>query len=795
MRNGRVWCGVVAFLSLACGDGVDASVATESTGSGGSTGEATSGRSTDGTSVETGAPETGSNATTESADSTADDGGTTTDLDGTSSGFDQTTDASGVDGSTSEGSAETGSDDDDGGAGILEFETAYTHSAKLNYSGTPFVLADFDGDGFMDAAVHDTADDTINVLMNDGTGRLEPAIENPVPDAGPIAAGDVDEDGIADIVVVDGYDVHVLLGLGDGTFSVALTLPHTVSFSPWLGDLDGDGHLDLVARSSSTVRILIGDGTGDFEEIGSYAFGSTPALAVLDVDGDGHLDLAAYSGSSALVRLGDGTGAFGSQISNPMTWMGVAHLGRSKQIYSIGDINGDGHGDVATDDTNGVTILLGDAQGGLTEIIRYAARYPTVADFDEDGHVDLMLENPNQPGLVALRFGQGDGTFGSPIDYTIGVGHSGVGTGADMDLDGTIDAVHATDISVKFGRGDGTLAMPRVSRPGNQPRALARGDFDGDAYPDFAVTLEGASSVATLLGQPDGRFVVGSEVVLGVAPQAVAVGDVDEDGHLDVLWGRATGQGGILLGDGSGGLQAGASLAGGGRPVALADLDGDQHLDAIAAFGDDLRVSLGDGTGTFSTVITTLTDGNLQSMVVFDADGDAFPDLAVASWNGSIAVLLGNGDGTFSTSHTIVLASHGVAVDHGDFDGDGNEDLVYVEHMQLGAIGVALGNGDGTFAAPTTWGPYAGQAQADLAVEDFDGDGVLDIAARIVSPFVDVLVGVGDGTFVHGRRHPMSWVTRIVASDQDLDGKPDIVACHFIAGQPGFISTMRNATK
>src|ERR1700693_2911470 len=59
------------------------------------------------------------------------------------------------------------------------------------------------------------------------------------------------------------------------------------------GDLNGDGVPDLVA-ANGVISILLGNGGGTFKKPHIYAAGSTPnSVTLADFNGDGALDIAA----------------------------------------------------------------------------------------------------------------------------------------------------------------------------------------------------------------------------------------------------------------------------------------------------------------------------------------------------------------------------------------------------------------------------------------------------------------------------------------------------------------------
>jgi hypothetical protein len=116
---------------------------------------------------------------------------------------------------------------------------------------------------------------------------------------------------------------------------------------------------------------------------------------------------------------------------------------------------------------------------------------PSLADYDEDGVLDLAVPNanPNTPFVSVLR-GNGDGTFQTRVDWPGCRPHTIAS--ADYNLDGHIDMAVANNecnsVSIFLGNGDGTFA-PHVAYPagiGTQ-YVLAR-DFNGDGEIDLAAS-------------------------------------------------------------------------------------------------------------------------------------------------------------------------------------------------------------------------------------------------------------------------------------------------------------------
>ncbi|HEY4840658.1 MAG TPA: FG-GAP-like repeat-containing protein [Terriglobales bacterium] len=223
--------------------------------------------------------------------------------------------------------------------------------------------------GQLDAQV--VSERALNKLAPAGPGspvKFGTAIDYPSggSEADSVALGDLNEDGIVDVVVANFClsesdcsegTVSVLIGNGKGGFQAAVSYGSggVMASSVAIADVNGDGKLDLVVanycQSSSTcnylfgpgsVSVLLGNGDGTFQAAISFGSGGCNAdsVAVADVNGDGHPDLVVANYS-----------AFQPAVP-------ASTRGNYAESVAIGDVNGDGRPDLVVADSKSSTVAV-----------------------------------------------------------------------------------------------------------------------------------------------------------------------------------------------------------------------------------------------------------------------------------------------------------------------------------------------------------------------------------------------------------------------------------------------------
>ncbi len=245
------------------------------------------------------------------------------------------------------------------------------------------------------------------------------------------------------------------------------------------------------------------------------------------------------------------------------------------------------------------------------------------------------------------------------------------------------------------------------------------------------------------------------------------------------------------------------------RAVTVADFNHDGKPDlAVLNLGQpstpkaSLSVLLGNGSGSFQPAVTTAVlnagpgNGNAQSVVAGDFNGDGLPDLALNTTGLSgpaVEVMLGKGNGSFQPNHLILpVAQIPLSVAAGDFDHNGTLDLVTANSN--GTVSVLLSNGGGSFRPRVDL--IVGGVPRAVAVGDFNGDGKLDVAvAQQLSNTVSVLLGHGDGTFARPLVFAASGQdftftpSSMAVGDVNGDGRSDLVI-NLIGGEDSVVSQL-----
>ena len=304
-----------------------------------------------------------------------------------------------------------------------------------------------------------------------------------------------------------------------------------------------------------------------------------------------------------------------------------------------------------------------------------------------------------------------------------------------------------------------------------------------------AIALTGCFQVTAELGHDDAGTGGGSGGGSGGA------GGGTGGGAGGGLGGGASGGSG-----GGGGVDAGCALIDflfgnaismGSSPVAVvaADVNGDAKPDlVVATLGGQLVIALANGPGTFAVPrIESLSSLGFSAMATADFNGDGKLDVALGDYSGNVTLLLNDGSGVFTRSSSTGTNGTLFNLAAGELNGDSRADFVAGINAGTGSgVVVGFGNGDG---GVTSSSPQPVDPPSNLEVADVDGDGNPDVIASSSGSGAEIAVlrGNGNGTFKAVQHSSVGFtVAKVHVGDFDRDGKLDAVVTGF-QGQGGVL--------
>jgi hypothetical protein len=245
------------------------------------------------------------------------------------------------------------------------------------------------------------------VLIRLGLGKLQFSAVRAFPAGRQLSettVADVTGDGIPDIITANAgsSDLSVLAGAGDATFLAPVSIPLAAGSSPEhvaAGDVNGDGIPDLIATQHSvpTVAIALGAGKGVFhpaQNVRAVPAGVVPLqLALGDLDGDGIDDIVTTFGETGVAIL------FGSKqasFAEPRVLSNTLTVGAS---LTVADLNGDGNADIL----DSKQVFIGTGGGSFQDPINTGSGVLIGArDMNGDGRIDLVYRLTGQPSTVRV---------------------------------------------------------------------------------------------------------------------------------------------------------------------------------------------------------------------------------------------------------------------------------------------------------------------------------------------------------------------------------------------------------
>jgi uncharacterized protein (TIGR03437 family) len=297
---------------------------------------------------------------------------------------------------------------------------AFSPLASIRLSGMVkmFAAGDFNGDRRPDIATSDDA--KVEIRLNDGAGGLNPPAQFPIPpltrftrDAPVMETGDFNRDGKVDLLLHadDTFDrvanIRIMLNNGSGGLNPPISVTLRDHTTLGIADVDKDGNADVLTYAQTTsgtsttrqLRVYRGDGAGSFGSPVNTTISAIPvAVALGDFNGDGRTDIAAPMATGAFdsptaigMFFGDGIGRFDSQVSFDLPSDARTSFIRARAT----DLNNDAKIDLLLIGNGRIFFFAGDGTGRFgapaTLLDSNSPASVEAADLDLDGKIDLFF--------------------------------------------------------------------------------------------------------------------------------------------------------------------------------------------------------------------------------------------------------------------------------------------------------------------------------------------------------------------------------------------------------------------
>ncbi len=403
-------------------------------------------------------------------------------------------------------------------------------------------VGDLDGDGTPEVIFNNVDDGHVHAVPSYvylGNAEADYSVENRLEletiHGNNSFVADLNLDGYPEVVFGIPDALRIYNGMAGGISPDKFTDINTghIAYDLEIADFNRDGYLDIL--SVALVKVFKDDpdktsviyyGSADgfsnsrIDRIKNYGFGST----IGDVNKDGFIDIAFHDlRNQLLIYFGQADGF----SDNHMQYLPCAATGDAVRL-NLADLNNDGWLDLIAGilgtrlrhkDT--LRIFYGSPAGYNTENIQelfggYSARYTGVADYNNDGNLDLMVSAYATPTTrvppAQLFWGNGSGLdLENPVNFE--AYGSGDVTQIDLNRDGWIDIVlachrddigHQVDSLIYWNGPDGFFSKEPTRLPGLGPHGMYANNH-GNAFtrkpeenyfsPPFALGNRGSSRI------------------------------------------------------------------------------------------------------------------------------------------------------------------------------------------------------------------------------------------------------------------------------------------------------------
>ena len=432
-----------------------------------------------------------------------------------------------------------------------------------------FTVTDLNGDGRPDFLYYGGDPKELIFQANLGTNGWAALKRWPIEDAllspNALATGDIDGDGLPDIVLLAETHFYLLRQGKDHQLSEPEKIPLSAAVkSVQILDVDGDGRQDLMLvnwDSPTPFRVRFQNASG---QLGPEIHFSSPPVRSYwadDLDGDGKAEIvsiALNSGRASLANVVKGTATplAAGLVEGQFEIQPLQRTTKSKRGLAFADVNGDGLPDllVAEPESGQLSLQLQKADGTFGP----AATFPTLAgvtelsalDWNGDGRAEVALLSLDEKQVSITRLDD-SGKLPFPTPLTLNgkplVLASGSLAGGTNVFAVITDNDGRRSLQL-FGPGGLVKSQKLGESFKGSPAVMIAHDADQDGLTDLVVLV--AYEKARVLRQVAGKDFEEIEITLpgadGERPWAASA-DVDGDGKPELLLAQKNFVRGVVL--------------------------------------------------------------------------------------------------------------------------------------------------------------------------------------------------------------------------------------------------------
>ena len=712
--------------------------------------------------------------------------------------------------------------------------------------GTQAVFFDYDNDGDLDMFLlnhsikridnaefskyqHEVDEDASNKLFRNDNGHFVDVsktagiIQNPLTFGLGVAVADINKDGWPDIYVTNDYNEpdYIYINNHDGTFteSSEKMFRHMSHFSMGvdIADFNNDGlpdvmTLDMLAPDNHRQKSLqleenydsfelmrsqnlhkqymrnmlqLNNGDGTFSEIGQLAgvaatdWSWCPLIA--DFDNDGYKDIFISNGylhdytNKDFMRYWGDYKIKKAMAAEPFLLMDLVNAMPSTVLPNYIFRN-----------NHDLTFENKQQDWGITQsAVSSGAVY---ADLDNDGDLDLIINNINQPAAIYQNMSRENNNSSYLAIKLNGKGKNTNAIGAKVyvytpgnlqyqEINPTRGYLSCVSTTLNFGLGDNKMVdSVRIIWPDQTQQILSAIKANQLLTINYAEHLP-SYTTPIANNKPIFKHV---DPIINYKPEEISINDFKRQLLMLFMYSKTA------------------------PVIAKADVNHDGLEDIFVSGDKDSpgKIYLQQAGGKYTEGIirrgSTDSVGTTSAAVFFDANGDGYPDLYIAKGGYSLyepntaelqdELYLNDGKGNFNLAPKalpVLNANSKSCVRPCDFDGDGDIDLFVGGRVIPGQYPLApqsyllINDGKGNFSTVTTPFSKIGMV-TDAQWIDLNNDGRKDLVIcgefMPITVFINTPAGFVDKTTDYFDTPQNGFWFKLVFDDVNGDGKPDLIA-------------------